>query len=378
MKRAGSFLAILLIFTCFAPPAMGLTARIKDIVGIDGIYEAQLVGMGLVTGLSNTGDRDNALTERIVENMAQYLGVLVDLDGLDAKNVAVVTVTAMLPPFSKVGSQIDVQVASAHDAKSLQGGTLLPTPLIHPLDAGKEVYCVASGVVSIGGFGVEAGGNRVQKNHLTSGYIPSGGIVHKPMRTSVFENEEFSFVPYHADYDTVTRIVDLINDKYEDELASAVDGATILVKVPQMYETEDFERYTSNVIRFISEVGEMKVEVDRPAQVVIDERTGTVVIGDNVTISTVAVTHGSLIVTVASEDTVSQPTPFSQGATTTTTKTNITVEEQEGALHHVSESITIKEVVAALNALGATPRELISILQNIERAGALHARLVIR
>jgi flagellar P-ring protein precursor FlgI len=347
-------------------------------VGIDGVYEAQLVGMGLVTGLNNTGDKDNELTERIVENMALYLGLTLDLDGIDSKNIAVVTVTATLPPFAKIGSQIDVQVASAHDATSLQGGTLLPTPLIHPMDANKEVCAIASGVISIGGFGASAGGSRVQKNHLTAGYIPNGGVVHKAMRTDVFESDEFSLVPYHADYTTVTRIMDGINDKYDDGTAVAVDGATILVRVPQKFQTEDFEQYTSNVIRFISEIGEMRIEVDRPAQVVIDERTGTVVIGENVTISTAAVTHGSLIVTVASETRVSQPPPFSEGTTTTTTQTDVTIEEQEGVLRHVPASTNVKEVVAALNALGATPRELIAILQNIERAGALHAKLIIR
>ena len=378
MKRIAMLLVSLIVLASYPPAALSLTTRIKDIVSIDGVYEAQLVGIGLVTGLGNTGDKDNELTERIVENMMQYLGISLDLDGIDAKNIAVVTVTATLPPFAKIGSQIDVHVASVQDATSLQGGTLLPTPLIQTLDANKEVHAVASGVISVGGFGASAGGSRVQKNHLTSGYIPNGGVVHKAMRIGVFEDEEFSLVPYHADYTTVTRIVDVINDKYEQATAVAVDGATILVRVPKKYQTQDFEQYTSNVIRFISEIGEMRVEVDRPAQVVIDERTGTVVIGENVTISTVAVTHGSLVVTVASEDRVSQPAPFSEGQTTTTTQTDITIEEQEGTLRHLQESTSVKEVVNALNALGATPRELIAILQNIERAGALHAKLIIR
>ena len=306
------------------------------------------------------------------------MGVSLDLEELDAKNIAVVTVTGVLPPFAKVGSQIDVQVASAYDATSLQGGALLPTPLIHPLDLNKEVCAIASGVISIGGFGASAGGNQVQKNHLTAGYISNGGIVQKPMRIDVFENEEFTLVPYHADFTTATRIVDAINDKYGDGTATAVDSGSILVKVPQMYKTEDSTQQTGNVIRFIAEIGEMPVEVDRPAQVVIDEHTGTVVIGSNVTISSVAVTHGSLIVTVGSETQVSQPPPLSQGRSVEVVQTEVTVEEQTGILRHVPDSTTINEVIAALNALGATPRELISILQNIERAGALHAKLTIR
>jgi flagellar P-ring protein precursor FlgI len=372
------FLMSILLVACFSTRAVSLSTRIKDIVSIDGIYEAKLVGMGLVTGLNNTGDEDNDMTERFVENMMEYMGVSVDLARLDSENVAVVTVTATLPPFAKVGSEIDVQVSSAHDATSLQGGTLLPTPLIQPLDVNKDVHVMASGVISIGGFGAMAGQARVQKNHLTSGYIPNGGVVHKPMRIDVFEDEEFSLVPYHADYVTVTRIVDLINDKYEDGTAAAVDGATILVTVPQMYRTEDFTQYTSNVIRFISEIGEMRVEIDRPATVVIDERTGTVVIGSNVTISSIAVTHGSLVVTVTPQTTVSQPLPLSPGETTVVTQPDIAIQEQEGILRRIDDSTTIGEIVDALNQLGATPRELISILQNIERAGALHAKLVIR
>ena len=232
MKKMAPLLMSILLFAGFPPRTMGLSTRIKDIVSIDGIYEAKLVSMGLVTGLNNTGDRDNEVTERFVENMMEYMGVSLDLDRLDTKNVAVVTVTATLPPFAKVGSQIDVQVASAYDATSLQGGTLLPTPLIHPLDANKEVYAFAGGVISIGGFGAAAQGARVQKNHLTAGHIPNGGVVHKPIRIGIFEEEEFTLVPYHADFATVTRMVDLINDKYEDATATAVDSGSILVKVP--------------------------------------------------------------------------------------------------------------------------------------------------
>ena len=377
-KIAAIFFISMLLVTGFSPGTMGLSTRIKDIVSIDGIYGAKLVSVGLVTGLNNTGDRDNQVTERFVENMMEYMGISVDLDQLTARNIAVVTVTATLPPFAKVGSQIDVQVASAHDATSLQGGTLVPTPLIHPLDPSKEIYVVASGVISIGGFGAGAGADRVQKNHLTAGSIPNGGVVRKALRFDVFEAEEFTLVSYHADFKTATRIVDLINDRYEDGTATAVDSGSILVKVPQIYQTDDFNQYTDNVIRFIAEIGDMRVEVDRPAKVVIDERTGTVVIGSNVTISSVAVTQGSIIVTVETETAVSQPGPFSEGITTEISQTGVTVEEQEGILRHVPDSTTIGDIIAALNSLGATPRELISILQNIEHAGALHAKLEIR
>jgi len=378
MKKLTTLSVGLLLFIWVSPKAISLSVRIKDIVSIDGIYEAKLVGMGLVTGLNGTGDKSNEVTKRFVENMMKYMGISLDLDRIKARNIAVVTVTATLPPFDKAGSQIDVQVASALDATSLQGGTLLPTPLVQSLDPSKQVYVMASGVISIGGFEVSERNNRVQKNHPTAGNIPNGGVVHKAMRIDVFENEDFTLVPHHADFTTVTRIVDMIDDKYEDGTAMAVDSGSVRVRVPSMYQTENFEKYTNNVIRFIAEVGDMKIEVGHSAKVVIDERTGIVVIGSDVRLSSVAVTHGSLIVTINTETEVSQPSPLSLGQTLSVPQTEVTVEEQEGILHHVPDSTTLDEVIAALNALGATPRELISILQNIERAGALHAKLIIR
>ena len=200
------------------------------------------------------------------------------------------------------------------------------------------------------------------------------------MSMDVFQGEQITLVPYHADYTTVTQIVDRINDNEtgNEKVAVAVDSGSIRVSVPTRYQDTNQATYTNNVVRFVAEIGALTVEVDRPATVVVDERTGTVVIGSNVTISNTAVTHGGLTVTVGSEEEVSQPNPMSQGETFLREDTEVTVEETGGVLVPLPDSVTIDEVVDALNALGATPRELISILQNIERVGALHAKLIVR
>ena len=372
--------AILLIWLLLATPVTALQTRIKDVVTVDGIHEAKLFGMGLVTGLNNTGDKQSEVTLRFIENMIESMGISIQLDRLDTKNVAVVTVTAVLPPFAKVGSEVDVQIDSLQTATSLQGGTLLPTPLFHPLDPSKEIYVMASGVISLGGYSASAGGNSIQKNHPTAGTVPNGGIVHKSMRIDVFEGEELVLVPYHADYTTAVGIADAINNElgYTPSPATTVDSGSVRVIIPTVLQDTDANIYTDNVIRFLAKIGDLKIEIDRPARVVVDERTGTVVIGSNVAISEVAVTHGSLFVTISTEMTVSQPLPASEGQTVLVPETEITTQESEGWLTEIPESVTVENVVASLNALGATPRELIAILQNIEKAGALHAKLIIR
>ena len=372
--------AILLIWLLLATPVTALQTRIKDVVTVDGIHEAKLFGMGLVTGLNNTGDKQSEVTLRFIENMIESMGISMQLDRLDTKNVAVVTVTAVLPPFAKVGSEVDVQIDSLQTATSLQGGTLLPTLLFHPLDPSKEIYVMASGVISLGGYSASAGGDSIQKNHPTAGTVPNGGIVHKSMRIDVFEGEELVLVPYHADYTTAVGIADAINNElgYTPSPATTVDSGSVRVIIPTVLQDADANIYTDNVIRFLAKIGDLKIEIDRPARVVVDERTGTVVIGSNVAISEVAVTHGSLFVTISTEMTVSQPLPASEGQTVLVPETEITTQESEGWLTEIPESVTVENVVASLNALGATPRELIAILQNIEKAGALHARLIIR
>ena len=286
----------------------------------------------------------------------------------------------MLPPFAKIGSEIDVQIDSLQTATSLQGGTLLPTPLFHPLDATKEVYVMAGGVISLGGYGASSGGDSIQKNHPTAGTVPNGGIVHKAMRLDVFEGEELVLVPYHADYTTAVNIADAINNElsYTPKPATTVDSGSVRVIIPSILQNADENIYTDNVIRFLAQIGDLKIIIDRPARVVIDEKTGTVVIGSNVAISEVAVTHGSLFVTINTETDISQPSPATAGQTIVSSETDIITQESEGWLTEIPESTTVANVVDSLNALGATPRELISILQNIEKNGSLHAKLIIR
>ncbi len=379
MKKLIALWITFWVICIFTTPSLALQTRIKDVVTVDGIHEAKLFGMGLVTGLNNTGDKQSQVTQRFVENMIQNMGITMDLDRLDTKNTAVVTVTAVLPPFSKVGSEIDVQIDSLQTATSLQGGTLLPTPLFHPLDPEKEVYVMAGGVISLGGYGASVGGDSIQKNHPTAGTVPNGGIVHKAMRIDVFEGEELVLVPYHADYTTAVNIADAINNElnYAPQPATTVDSGSVRVIIPSILRNPDENIYTDNVIRFLAQIGDLKIVIDRPAQVVIDEKTGTVVIGSNVAISEVAVTHGSLFVTINTETDVSQPGPASDGQTVVSTETEITTQESEGWLTEIPESTTVATVVDSLNALGATPRELISILQNIEKNGSLHAKLII-
>ena len=380
MKKLTVVVINLLIISVFNNSSFAIQTRIKDVVTVDGIHEAKLFGMGLVTGLNNTGDKQSQVTQRLVENMLQNMGITMELDRLDTKNTAVVTVTAVLPPFAKIGSEIDVQIDSLQTATSLQGGTLLPTPLFHPLDATKEVYVMAGGVISLGGYGASSGGDSIQKNHPTAGTVPNGGIVHKAMRLDVFEGEELVLVPYHADYTTAVNIADAINNElsYTPKPATTVDSGSVRVIIPSILQNADENIYTDNVIRFLAQIGDLKIIIDRPARVVIDEKTGTVVIGSNVAISEVAVTHGSLFVTINTETDISQPSPATAGQTIVSSETDIITQESEGWLTEIPESTTVANVVDSLNALGATPRELISILQNIEKNGSLHAKLIIR
>ncbi|MEE2911241.1 MAG: flagellar basal body P-ring protein FlgI [Candidatus Poribacteria bacterium] len=380
MKKLTVVVINLLIISVFNNSSFAIQTRIKDVVTVDGIHEAKLFGMGLVTGLNNTGDKQSQVTQRFVENMIQNMGITMELDRLDTKNTAVVTVTAVLPPFAKIGSEIDVQIDSLQTATSLQGGTLLPTPLFHPLDATKEVYVMAGGVISLGGYGASSGGDSIQKNHPTAGTVPNGGIVHKAMRLDVFEGEELVLVPYHADYTTAVNIADAINNElsYTPKPATTVDSGSVRVIIPSILQNADENIYTDNVIRFLAQIGDLKIIIDRPARVVIDEKTGTVVIGSNVAISEVAVTHGSLFVTINTETDISQPSPATAGQTIVSSETDIITQESEGWLTEIPESTTVANVVDSLNALGATPRELISILQNIEKNGSLHAKLIIR
>jgi flagellar P-ring protein precursor FlgI len=347
--------------------------RLKDIARLAGVRDNDLWGYGLVVGLDGTGDRRQSarFTIQALRNLLAREGITLPADALDRgaldpKNVAAVVVTAKLPPFATAGSRIDVVVSSVGDAKSLQGGTLLPTPL----RAGDgQTYAVASGSVSLGGgFAAQGGGSSVQKNHPTAGRIPGGATVERAVGTSL-RLDRLALALLTPDYATATAVARAINAAFQRPLAVARDAGTVEVEVP--------EPSRASPATFIADLEALRVTPDAPAKVVINERTGTVVLGQDVRIGPVAVAHGNLAVRVESRTQVSQPPPLAPrgSATVVVPETQVQVQEQGGQVHLVPDGASIGDVVAALNALGATPRDLIAILQAIQRAGALDAEL---
>jgi flagellar P-ring protein precursor FlgI len=345
--------------------------RIKDIVDIQGVRSNPLTGVGLVIGLADTGD-STLPSRQILTSIYRDSGVFLSPSDLSGGNIAVVIVTAELGPFAREGSRIDVDVSAIGDADSLQGGMLLPTPL-KGLD--KQVYAVAQGGVSIGGWTASGDAASITKNHQTVGRIPNGAIV---------EREEIAtFVEYIAghrlitlnlrngDFSTSGRISRVINEAYPNSTI-VVDAGTIKVSVPGATNQ-------AGIVGFIDDITKLEVEVDVPAVVVINERTGTIVVGENVGISAVAISQGSLVVRIQETEIVSQPiAPFSDAGTTERIpETTIGIEEKKGYLIPVSRAVTVSDLAKTLNAIGATPRDLIAIFNALKEAGALQARLVI-
>jgi flagellar P-ring protein precursor FlgI len=346
----------------------GVFSRIKDLAHIQGVRENQLIGYGLLVGLNGTGDKGGTqFTVNSLSNMLRKLGVSVDPGALKVKNVAAVIVTATLPPFARKGERIDVTVSSLGDATSLQGGTLLLTPL---KGADNQVYAVAQGPLSVGGFaaGGWAGGG-VQKNHPTAGRIPQGASVEREIAFSLDATKPLLMVMDSADFITAARIARKINDTLKMEVAHASDPRSIYLTIPPQFQ--------NNLVELVATVQEIEVEPDTRARVVINERTGTVVVGENVHISTVAISQGNLSIEIKENPLVSQPLPFSRGETQKVPQTDITVHEEQGKLIPIPANATVGELVKALNAIGVTSRDLIAILQSIRAAGALHAELEI-
>lgn len=346
--------------------------RVKELVNISGVRNNQLIGFGLVIGLANTGDRATNVFFSIqtIVNMLQKLGVTVPANRiaqLQFKNIAVVMVTANMPPFARQGDAIDVTVSSIGDSVSLQGGTLLMTPLKGP---DSLTYAVAQGSVSIGGFVVQGGAQGAQKNHPTVGKIVNGAMVEKEIPVAFNIKKEIYLSLKRTDFTTASRIAKAVNADMKEVLATTLDGRTLHLKVPAFYR--------DNTSAFVTRIERLQVNPDTIAKVIIDERTGTVVMGENVRISTVAVAHGSLFVQIKEEPVVSQPPPLSEtGETVIVPRTRVTAEEGEDRLIIVPSGIGIGEVVNALNAIGVNPRDLIAILQAIKASGSLHAELQI-
>ena len=347
------------------------SARIKDLSSIEGVRSNQLIGFGLVIGLTKTGDSavNVFFSIQAIASMLKKLGVTVPPDRigqLQFKNVATVIVTAALPAFAKQGDNIDVTVSSLGDAKSLQGGTLLMTPLKGP---DGSTYAVAQGPLSIGGFSVQGAARGVQKNHLTVGRIANGGQVEKEIKYDFNSKNKIVLALKKTDFTTASRISKAINNDMKEIVSSIVNGGAVQVKVPKLYK--------DNTSSFVTRIENLDVTPDSEAKVIIDERTGTIVMGENVKISSVAVAHGALFVQIKEEEVVSQPPPLApeSAQTVALARTRVAAGEGEDKLLIIPKSISLGDVVKGLNSIGVTPRDLISILQAIKASGALHARL---
>lgn len=359
--------AALLALCLFGPLARA--SRIKDITLIEGDRDNQLVGYGLVVGLAGAGDSNPNATLHSVANVLQRYGITVNpQQDVTAKNTAAVMVTADISAFLKSGARIDVTVASLGDAKTLQGGVLLQTPL---LGGDGHTYAVAQGPIAIGGFlGGQggAGGATVQKNHPTVGTISNGAIVEREIPAQFVHNGNLRLLLHNPDFTSAARMADAINSVWPLS-TSALDSATVQVHLPS--------KYTGREVSFISDLGVIEVTPDTMARVVINERTGTIVATASVRISEVAVADGSLTITVTSNMGASQPNPLSQGTTVPLQSTQTSATETKGSLIVINELPTIEQLASALNSLGVSTREMMAIFQTLKRAGALQADLVI-
>lgn len=363
------FLAVLVIRCAFGPEAAASAgSRILDIARIQGVRENQLVGYGLVVGLTGTGDKSaTGFTLRSMSSLLEAMGVTIRPDEMSVKNVAAVIVTATLPPFAREGSRIDVVVSSLGDAKSLKGGILVQTPL---RGADGKVYAVSQGPLSLGGFAAEGpGGTRESTNHLTVARIPNGGIVERELPVVFEESGRFEITLKQPNFTTARRVVDAITSALGPGTAGALDASTVVVESP------DWTR--DGIVRFLARVGELTVVPSVPARVVFNERTGTIVAGGEVVIHPVAISHGNLDIRVSATTGVSQPAPFSEGVTTIVQESGIGVRSGGGQFTVLSEGTTLSEIARALNAMGVTSRDMIAIFQAIKEAGALQAELVV-
>ncbi|MEP1537833.1 MAG: flagellar basal body P-ring protein FlgI [Paracoccaceae bacterium] len=344
--------------------------RIKDLVEFDGVRGNDLIGYGLVVGLNGTGDglRNAPFTEEIMTNILERLGVNVTGEQFRPKNVAAVFVTAGLPPFSRTGSQIDVTVSAIGDANSLLGGTLIMTPLNA---ADGQIYAVAQGTVIAGGVTVEGNGANVTQGVPTAGVIPSGARVEREIDFDLSDLNSMRLALRDADFTTAARIEAAINDNFGRRVAIMQDSGTVTLNVPATR--------MQSVAHAIGRIENITVQPERKARVVVDQRSGTIVMGEDVRISRVAVSQGNLTLRVQERPITIQPNPFSEGETVVVPRTEAAIEEEEGTgLAEVPDGTSLSEVIAGLNALGVSPRDMIDILKSIKASGALHAEFIVR
>ena len=350
-----------------AAPAAWANPRIKDVADFEGVRENQLVGYGLVVGLAGTGDslRNSPFTRQSLAAMLERLGVNASNGNLNTRNVAAVMVTANLPPFASQGSRIDVTVSALGDARSLAGGQLLVTPL---MGADQQVYAVAQGPLAIGGFSAQGqSGSSVTRGVPTAGRIASGALVERETQFDIANAPELRLALRNPDFTTAQRIAAVINATVGADAARATNPGTIALRRPQ-----DF---AGDMVALVGRIENLEVEVDTPARIVIDESSGIVVMGENVKVSTVAIAQGNLTISIQEDPFVSQPAPFSRGETAVVPSSSVNVEEEEGGLVVVPGGVELRQLVNGLNALGVTPRDMISILQALKAAGAIQAEI---
>jgi len=344
-------------------------SRIKDIAYLQGIRNEQLIGYGLVVGLNGTGDSQRStFTLQSVSSMLKRFGITVPQGDLRLRNVAAVIVTASIPGFSREGGIIDVIVSSLGDATGLQGGTLLMTPL-SGLDG--AVYATAQGPVSVGGFSASSGGNEVRRNHTAAGRVPGGATIEKAVVSEFSKDWSMYVVLMQSDFTTAERIASAVNTKFKGAIAIPKDGSTVAVSVPEEF------RKDGRLVEFVSLVELLEVTPDVAAKVVINERTGTIVIGGNVSILPVAISTGGLNIDIQSTPVISQPGPFSNGTTVSTQRTTVSAGLDSSAVYALEGVATVQDVAKALNSLKVSPRDIIAIFQALKEAGALKAELVI-
>ena len=370
MKRPFiALFALLLAALLCCPPARA--TRIKDLAALEGVRENQLLGYGLVIGLNGTGDdiKKSVFTKQAIANMVKRMGMGLTADvfrQMKTKNVAAVMVTAQLPAFARPGTTIDILVSSVGDASSLSGGTLLMTPLKGP---DGNTYAVAQGPLAVGGIAFGGKAAKAQKNFPTAGRITGGALVERAVGYELPASGELLYQLRETDFTTAARMTEAINSQFGDGTARSLDSRSVRVQKPASYPGE--------LVSFVADLENIDIQADGPARIVVNERTGTIVMGQDVRISTVAVSHGNLNLVISESIEVSQPNPLAAGTTVVAPTTTINAVEEEGNLVVLEMGVNISEIAKALNAIGATPRDLIAIFQAIKAAGALQGELVI-
>jgi len=359
--------ALLATAALWWPAPAQAAMRLKEVASVQGVRSNQLVGYGLVVGLDGTGDQTTStpFTTQSLTALLQQMGVTVPPGtNMQLKNVAAVMVTAQLPAFAQPGQLLDVTVSSMGNAKSLRGGTLIATPL---KGADGQIYALAQGNLVVGGAGASAAGSKVQINHLSAGRVPEGATVERAVPTPLAQGEYLQLDLNANDYNTAREVARAVNAKMGGGVAQALDGRVVRVRMPEGVDAR---------VAFLADIENLPVELAAPAaRIVINARTGSVVVNQTVTLNPCAVAHGSLSVTINSTPLVSQPAPFSKGETVSRDKADITIKQEPGSLIQLPAGTQLADVVKALNSLGATPQDLLAILQAMKTAGALNAEI---